>query len=172
MIKWKRETKKINDLIFYEKNPRTIDEKNASQLRSSIETFGLCELIVINQDNTIIGGHQRVRTLQALGYKEADVLVPDRMLQEKEVGKLNLLLNKIDGDWDDDILANLWDFDDLVDCGFDLKDLGIAEEDKKEKKKKIKLTLEFSDQNDLQEALPKLQPVMETLNNCKYKVSM
>jgi ParB-like chromosome segregation protein Spo0J len=171
-MKWKTETKKIQDLEFYDKNPRTINETNAEDLRNSIERFGLCELIVVNTNNVIIGGHQRVRIMRELGYTEAEVLVPDSELTEKEVSELNIRLNKIDGDWDDDILANLWDPSDLIEFGFTADDLGIDLATKKEKKKKIKLTLEFIDQNDLQEALPKLQPIMESLDNCKFKVSM
>jgi ParB-like chromosome segregation protein Spo0J len=34
-----------------------------------METFGIAEKPVVNTDNTIIGGHQRLKILKKMGYK-------------------------------------------------------------------------------------------------------
>lgn len=169
-IIWNLEEKEINELKEYDKNPRYLDERNESHLRKSIQKFGLCEPVVINTDNTIIGGHQRVRILKSLGYQSTRVYVPHRTLSEKEVEELNIRLNKNGGDWDDDILANLWDPIDLVDFGFELDDLGLEGKPKSLKPKDVKLVLSFDNSDLLHTALGKLSPILEDLDGCKYKV--
>lgn len=86
-IFWKTEKRKIKELIPFAKNPRKINEKEKRELRESLEKFSLAEPIVINLDNTLIGGHQRVKILgQLLGQDtEIDVRVPDRQLTKEEV---------------------------------------------------------------------------------------
>ena len=54
--------------------------------------------IVVNRDGTIIGGHQRFKVLQELGYTETEVSVVD--LDEAGEMVLNIALNKTGGDWD------------------------------------------------------------------------
>jgi hypothetical protein len=58
--------------------------------------FGLAEPIVINRGDTIIGGHARVKGLKRSRGKNAkvDVYLPDRLLDDKEVQGLRILLNK------------------------------------------------------------------------------
>lgn len=124
-MKWNLEDRQTKELHDYDKNPRDITKEQASQLQESIDKFGLCEPIVINQDNEIIGGHQRVRIMQKLKKKYVEVYVPDRMLSANEVEELNLRLNKNVGVWDYDVLANSWDQSDILDWGFSEKELGI-----------------------------------------------
>ena len=56
------------------------------KLKSSIETFGFCEPLIVNRrTGNLVGGHQRLTVLKDLGYAEADVVVVDLPLeQEKE----------------------------------------------------------------------------------------
>ena len=51
--------------------------------------------IIINQDGTIIGGHQRYNVMKDLGYTEAQVVVVD--LDKNNEKALNIALNKITG---------------------------------------------------------------------------
>jgi ParB-like chromosome segregation protein Spo0J len=124
-MKWKLEKRKITELKEYGKNPRQLSKKQAEHLEQSLERFGQCEPIVINTCGTIIGGHQRIRTLRKLKAKEVDVYVPEETLSEKQVEELNIRLNKNVGDWDFDILANCWDTEDLLKWGFDAPELGL-----------------------------------------------
>jgi hypothetical protein len=130
VIKWAVESRKLSELKAYELNPRRITEKGLNDLVKSLELFGLAEPIVINRDDTIIGGHARVQAQKRIKGKNAkvDVYVPDRLLDEKEVQELCVRLNKnIAGHFDFDILANQFDQRDLVAWGFSEEDLGIGE---------------------------------------------
>ena len=127
-IKWKLVTKKVSELKPYSKNPRNITEQGLKDLKKSVDKFGLAELITINTDNTIIGGHARWQNLKANGTKECDCLIPNRKLNDKEVEELNIRLNKnIAGTWDFDILANEFELDELLEWGFSEFELGKGE---------------------------------------------
>ena len=89
-MKWSLEKRSVNDLREYAKNPRTLTKDQYVQLNESLTKFGQCEPLVINTDNVIVGGHQRLRTLRKMGYKEVDVYVPNSPLTEKEVQELNI----------------------------------------------------------------------------------
>jgi len=134
MTQWHLEKKLISDLIPHNKNPRWLSKEQAKHLKISLSKFGLIDKPIINTDNTIIGGHQRISMLKDAGEKEVECWVPDRFLLHHEVGELNIRLNKNTGDWDWDILANEWDMKDLVEWGFNVKELtgSIFDEPKQE----------------------------------------
>jgi len=79
---------------------------------------------VINTDNTIISGHQRMKILQILGRgdEEIDVRVPNRKLNDEELREANLRENKNLGSWDWDELDN-FDIEVLLDVGFTREEL-------------------------------------------------
>jgi site-specific DNA-methyltransferase (adenine-specific) len=135
MIKWTVETRKLSELKAYEQNPRRITEKGLNDLIKSLELFGLAEPIVINRDDTIIGGHARVQALKRIKGKavKVEVYVPDRLLDDKEVQELCVRLNKnVAGAFDFDMLANQFDARDLVAWGFNEEELGIGEPEAEE----------------------------------------
>lgn len=128
-LTWHDEKRAIKDLVPYVANPRQITEKQAKDLKASLDKFGLADPIIINTDNTIIGGHQRKKILESLmgvapDYM-IDVRVPDRELSIDEMRELNVRLNKNMGAWDFDILANNFELDDLLDWGFEKSDLDL-----------------------------------------------
>jgi DNA modification methylase len=125
MLKWRNEKRKISELNPAEYNPRQLTDKQAQDLTNSLERFQLADPIVINKNNTIIGGHQRINILKAKHGNnglEVDVRVPDRQLTDEEERELNVRLNKNLGEWDYDALAN-FDEEMLKDVGFDSKEL-------------------------------------------------
>ena len=129
-ITWHLEKRHIDELKQYHKNPREISKRDEAELCYSIDTFGLIDKPFINVDNTIIGGHQRMRVLKKLGFKEIEVNVPDRKLSDREVEELNIRHNKNTGDWDYDLLANEYEIADLINWGFLEEELlGSDEED-------------------------------------------
>lgn len=138
MIEWRLETRNIEDLSPHPKNPRYLTKDQKKHLESSLDEFGLIEKPIINQDNTIIGGHQRIKLLKEQNIHEVECWVPDNLLGEKQVDKLNIRLNKNHGSFDYDILANEWDLDDLIEYGFDEDELYKNPEPKKKKEKKAK----------------------------------
>lgn len=123
-LAWVTEKRKISDLKPAEYNPRQATEKECNDLRTSIERFNLADPIIINKNNTVIGGHFRLKILKEkyAPDQEIDVRVPDRELTLKEEQELNLRLNKNTGSFDFDMLANL-DTDLLIDVGFDPDEL-------------------------------------------------
>jgi hypothetical protein len=130
VIKWSVESRKLSELKAYDKNPRRITEKGLNDLIKSLELFGLAEPIVINRDDTIIGGHARVQGLKRINKGKAaktDVYVPDRLLEEKEVQELCVRLNKnVAGQFDFEMLGNEYDPRDLVAWGFTEDELGFG----------------------------------------------
>jgi len=102
MDKLKIEYVKLEDLKPWSGNPRTISDHDAKALRNSIESFGMVEPIVINHDNEVIGGHQRLKAIKELGGTEAPVIRVN--LKDQEAKALNIALNRISGDWEYDLL--------------------------------------------------------------------
>jgi ParB family chromosome partitioning protein len=121
-ITWHTETRKLSDLIPADYNPRKISEQQAEKLKKSLDTFGYVETVDINLDNTVIGGHQRLKALADLGYDEIDVRVPDRQLTKKEEQTLNVSLNKITGEFDNEKLVMI-EPNVLEDAGFEPDEL-------------------------------------------------
>lgn len=97
--------KKINELNPAEYNPREISQFDLDELKKSIQEFGIVEPIIINKDNTIIGGHQRVVACQQLGIQEVPCFIIELDKTKEKV--LNLALNKIQGRWDETKLSDL-----------------------------------------------------------------
>lgn len=177
-MEWKLEKRRISELHANEKNPRKLSKSDAQQLQRSIEKFGVCEPIVINWDGTIIGGHQRVKTLKKLGYKEVEVYLPNQPLSEQEADELNIRLNKNSGDWDFDVLANSWDPNDLVDWGFTMNELHLesipdhGEGEEQEPPKKATMTITFMDAGHLQEAENEIATIVDQYAGATYKVKV
>lgn len=115
---WHLEKRDISDLKKYLKNPRTLTKREASKLKESLSKFGVIDKPIINADNTIIGGHQRISVLDEMGYREIECWVPTELLTEEEVEELNIRLNRNHGEWDWDILANDFNEEDLIEWGF------------------------------------------------------
>lgn len=80
-------------------NPRVMPEHEAAALKTSIERFGLVQPLIWNaRTNRLVGGHQRLDALLALGETRTKVIVVD--LDEWDEKALNLALNKVHGEWD------------------------------------------------------------------------
>jgi DNA modification methylase len=100
--------RKLSDLKHALYNPRKKlkeGDPEYEKIKNSIAAFGYVDPIIINDDNTIIGGHQRATVLQDLGYEEVEVVVTD--IDKSQEKALNLALNKITGQWDMPALKDL-----------------------------------------------------------------
>lgn len=168
-MKWVLKTLNIKDLKPYEKNPRYLSEKEHRHLSDSLDRFGLIDKPIVNTDNTIIGGHQRVEVLLAKGATEVDCWIPEVGLDEKEIEELNIRLNRNSGDWDYDILANEWNMGDLFMWGFDEKDFGLEKDDKPKKEPKPMISLEFNDKETMLGHLEELELISQK-SGAKIKV--
>ena len=121
-LEWHTEQRIVKDLIPYEFNPRSMKEEQKQKLIDSIEKFNLVEIPVINLDNTIIAGHQRIVILGILEREEEiiDVRVPNRQLTELELKEYNLRSNISIGDWVAEMLKDNFDDLDLIGIGLDI----------------------------------------------------
>lgn len=115
----------ISELTPTPNNPRSWSEKQKKDLRKSIEKFGLCEPLLVNNakshKNELIGGNFRLETARTLGYKTVPVVYIS-LEDEGMIRELNLRLNRNTGSFNIDMLKD-FDVDLLFDVGFDDKDL-------------------------------------------------
>ena len=99
----------IDSLIPADYNPRKAlapGDPEFEKLKRSLDEFGYVEPVIWNQaTGRIVGGHQRITALKALGYDTIDCVVVE--LDETREKALNVALNKISGDWDQAKLALL-----------------------------------------------------------------
>jgi DNA modification methylase len=118
-LEWSTVVRKVNDLIPQSVNPRTISDKQMTDLKKSLKKYNLVEIPAIDQDGTILAGHQRIKALQLLGRGDEliDVRIPNRKLTDEEARKYLLSSNALGGDWDYELLK-AFDLDLLLDVGF------------------------------------------------------
>lgn len=97
-----------------------MDDTERQHLSNSIDKFDYVEVVIINTNNTIIGGHQRINDFKAKGKLEEliDVRVPNRKLNDKEHAELAMRLNKNRGHDDEELLRQFFEADDLKEWGF------------------------------------------------------
>lgn len=103
-------TKELNvyDLKPASYNPRkelSNDDEEYIKIKDSINNFGYVDPIIVNNDMTIIGGHQRLNVLKDLGFKKVLCVIVD--IDKDKEKALNIALNKITGFWDNDKLTQL-----------------------------------------------------------------
>ena len=98
---------KISELKHFENNPRTISKEEIEQLKDSIKKFGLVDPLIIDENNVVIGGNQRLEAAIELHHSDIPC-VRVLNLTENEKKALNLALNKISGDWDEEKLYKLY----------------------------------------------------------------
>ena len=116
-ITWTQESRKLEDLRPYEHNPRYITKEAYKRLLKSIKECGYNNRMLINLDNTVIGGHARLKALKELGFDTIDVLVPNRLLSIREFKQILITDNLEFGQYDFDMLANSFDVEALLEWG-------------------------------------------------------
>lgn len=103
-----------------EYNPRKMSAKQEADLTESLKRFQFVDPIIVNsfpdREEIVIGGHQRLKVAQKLGYTEVPVVYLN--LNPEQEKELNLRLNANGGEWDFSLLKN-FDLELLLDIGFD-----------------------------------------------------
>jgi DNA modification methylase len=114
-----------------------------------LSSFFICSGIVIDRDNRVISGNQRLSILAEDNKQdgEIEVRVPSRKLSDKEFNQYSLIANRVHGDFDWEKLAN-FDLDILLDSGFDEQDLSNIFDDHLEI---------IDDEHDLDKAIKEVQ---------------
>lgn len=155
---------KLADIKPNPDNPRSISNKDLEKLKNSISEFSkMMHLrpLVIDGDNMVLGGNQRLKALKALGYKQ----IPDEWvkraedLTEDEKKRFIIADNVANGEWNYELLKD-WDEELLEEWG--MLDLGERSEineneiwdensempDFEEAEKDIKLILYFENEQN------------------------
>ena len=121
----------VGDLKPAKYNPRKWDQSAIDDLTASITKFGLVDPLIVNSNskrkNIVIGGHFRLKVAKDMGFLSVPVIYLDiaTAAEEKE---LNLRLNKNQGEWDFELLAE-FDKDMLLGVGFEEEEIGRFFED-------------------------------------------
>jgi hypothetical protein len=168
---------KLTEIKLNPDNPRIIkDDKFKSLVKSLKELPVMTELreIILNEDNTIIGGNMRYRAAKEAGWEEITTKVFTREMAERN----NKLAKKINpdfvektyeeyckeiiikdnvsgGEWDWDMLSNEWETKDLGNWGIDLpggwgiEDVVTEDNKKPDDKLHAIVVVAYDDVNDL-----------------------
>jgi len=122
-IIWHNEIRKVSELIPSDYNPRKISLVKKEELKKSLEKLGMIMPIIINTNNRLVGGHQRLALLADIGIEEVDVRVPNRALTDEEEKEANLTTNISKGEFDWDKLLENFSFDIMSSAGFGEKEI-------------------------------------------------
>ena len=113
----------VEDLIPYDKNPRTHSPTQIERIAASITEFGFTNPILVDEDLNVISGHGRLMAAQAL---ELDVVPTIKLGRLTEAQRRAYVIadNQIalNSGWDDDLLQS--ELNELANAGFDLSVLG------------------------------------------------
>ncbi len=97
----------IDDLRPDVANPRRISDAQLEALTRSVREYGPVQPIVARREDGIgVARHQRLLAARRLGLKTIPVIYVDGLTLE-QARVLNLGLNKISGDWDEELLGRL-----------------------------------------------------------------
>ena len=123
-------TKKIDEVIPYEKNPRKNDDA-VDYVAKSIEEFGFKVPIIIDKDNVIVTGHTRLKAAKKLKLKEVPCILADD-LTEEQIKAFRLADNKVGeyAEWDFDLLDE--ELDGILNIGMEEFGFDIDKEDEEE----------------------------------------
>ena len=139
-ITWQTKMVKIGELKDYKDNPRVIKKDAYKRLVKSVQENGYTNRLIVNTNNIVLAGNQRLKVLIELGFDEVEILYPDRELTIDEEKRINITDNIHAGIWDTDALVGAWDVEELKEWGISDKlfDLETESHEKIEKPKKPK----------------------------------
>ena len=153
----------IDELLPDPANPRRIGDAELDALTRSLRTFGFVQPVLARRaDHIVIGGHQRLVAARRLGLAEIPVIWHDLTTEQSRL--LNLALNKISGDWDEQLLARL-----LAELGtdvdLDLTLTGFGEDEIKE----LLRSLDAREKADRPESFDLAEALEEASRNPRVK---
>jgi len=105
-LTWRTEQRKVSDLKKSEINPRKISDEQKKALIASLDKFDLVDIPVLNSQNEVISGNQRINALLIAGRGEEliDCRVPNRTLSKKEEKEYMLIANTHAGYFDAELI--------------------------------------------------------------------
>lgn len=139
---------KVSSLKTHKRNPRKISSESFEGLCKSIKDdpeFMALRPIIVDENNYVIGGNQRLKAINQLGLDE----IPDEWVKKAELSdekkKRFLVVDNspkgMSGEWDEQTLLDDFSIDDLVNLGLENEinlDLEIGQELIEEKTENLK----------------------------------
>lgn len=139
---------KLSTLKPEKNNPRKISAESFSRLCASIKEdpeFMVLRPIVVDENNTVIGGNQRLHALLQLGFSEIPAdWVRKASLSEEKRRRFLVVDNApagMAGQWDNDLLLEQFGVDELIGLGLESElnlDVEVGEEQLDEKEEVLK----------------------------------
>jgi len=117
---------KISQVKNNPNNPRVIKDFQFKKLVKSIkESPWMLQLrsIIVNDDNIVLGGNQRLRACKEAGLKEV-YIIKASSLSEEQQREFIVKDNLSSGEWDWDALANDFEMDELEEMGLSMPFMG------------------------------------------------
>lgn len=114
---------RVEDLVPYDKNPRTHTILQVDRIMDSIREFGFVNPILVDESAGVIAGHGRLQAAKRLGLERVPVVVLDH-LNESQRQAYVIADNKLASlaGWDDELLQQ--SLEELEGSGFDVTVLG------------------------------------------------
>ena len=85
----------VENLKSADYNPRQINKEALESLKESISKFGIIKPLIINGDNTLTAGHQRLKALKDLKIKDVPIIKLKNINKADEI-MFNLFHNSIE----------------------------------------------------------------------------
>ncbi len=115
----------IGDIAHYQGNPRKNDQA-VNVVAKSIKEFGFLVPVILDDKNTIVAGHTRVKAAAQLGMTEVPVVYAEGLTDE-QIKAFRIMDNKSHeySWWDTDLLKQ--ELEELKDLGVDLSTTGFLD---------------------------------------------
>ncbi len=172
-IQWKFVKRKLDELKPQNKNPRKMSKNQRENLCKSLRENGDACVLTINADGTILGGHQRYAIFKSKGVEWVDCKEAERNLTQKEIDRITIMLNKAEGRFDSESLANGYSAEDLIDWGFTMDELHLESiPDQTTPPKSFQITAKFENEDDLRQAETHIAAIIDQYASASYKVKV
>ncbi|MEU1307770.1 ParB N-terminal domain-containing protein [Streptomyces cinnamoneus] len=92
------ESMPLSELRPADYNPRRLSEEAFGRLKQSLDLFGCVKPVIVNRGGTLVAGHQRTKSLTALGVDRVPAIVLDAQVGIHDEIRFNLLHNSVETD--------------------------------------------------------------------------
>lgn len=123
--------KNVKDLKTEFGNPRKITREKKEELKKSMEDFGDFGLILIDENDNLIAGNQRVSVLKEIDPNTKVLCKRLIGYTTAELRAINIKDNTHSGEWDLELLAD-WTADLNIDLGIELNNDDVNEKNIKD----------------------------------------
>lgn len=164
---------KLSEIKPYENNAKKHPKEQIEQIKKSIQEFGMCDPIAIDENNVIIEGHGRYIALQRLGYKEIDCIRIENLTEEQKRAYI-LVHNKLTMNTGFDMEKVEKEIEqiksiDMSYFDFDLypEEIELPEVETEDQEEIYRMTLNFSEEQfqEVQEAIEIIEATRKELHS-------